>query len=432
MTDWAVRLDRWLGSRLRRLVKGYKRAHPETNCRVWSHTLGQATVYQGYTVGASFQMPGGTVQLVVDLGHLDSRPGFETAYVVWMEPVWEVEVEWPPSIIAGQQTKQRRITKLKEGLPKLLRALKEALRRGRPPVRPPVKNLVEFSAPERPAEQSEAREEPGADDAAVREAVLASLPGRFTIAQLGFAVDRVRRYQAQLQGWKLPLILPAERLRLSSDEPGAHGWREVYRREPLSQGRISLSRVVYASTTEAFLRVRRSIGFGDSGYWIGTTSGNAAENSRWQDRWGERLARELLELVRLEKRADGWQVADSINLLSPVPGELQMAAVRSDMEADLGEAQLSCDTLVDRLDLGYVQLRTSGKVVYSDVAWFEVDAILKDARTFRFFVLPAFSVHSNDAIGPYERLIVVDSVNMSNVARAIEAWLALSGSTGYP
>lgn len=43
------------------------------------------TIYQGYTVGAEFQLQAGTLEMVVNLAYLDRSPGFELAEVRWRE-----------------------------------------------------------------------------------------------------------------------------------------------------------------------------------------------------------------------------------------------------------------------------------------------------------------------------------------------------------
>lgn len=430
MRDWAGLLDRVLGARLRRLVKRYQKAHPETVCRAWSHTLGEATVYQGYTVGAEFQLQAGTVELVVNLAYLDRSPGFESAEVCWRQPTGEYEYSWPRRIrisTAQEMWRQRRMSRLGKGLPRLWRALKRALQRGCPP--PPAKPRGPvFSVPRRLEKPKPAPLEWALDarEPTVHEAVVARLPGLLLNTTHGFEVDEVRRFQAQKRGWKLPAALPVGSARLDEfiEQPGPGEWRELYRQKPGFSGGLFLSRVAFVGDDDAYLCLRRLLGYGDSGSWIRSRSWDASETS-WLERWDAPLAAELCDLVRLQRQGKSWRVVDAIDLLGPVPQELQATAVKEAWQSDFRAVEIPPDSKLAAVVVAELELCRMGLALESHPESLKVDAVLKDGRTLRFTVL-TMSLNFTETLGPIKRLIVVNGAAPSKIVRAIVAWLELS------
>lgn len=430
MKDWAALLDRVLGTKLRRLVRRYQKAHPESVCRAWSHSLGEATIYQGCTVGAEFQLQNGTLQFVVDLAYLDRNPGFERAEVCWTGPKRNCEAAWPRRVRIGtaeEQWRQHRIPRLKKGLPRLYRALKRALDRGQPPPPPkPRKNVhvLEFPAmpeiivpPLPPADPAEGP---------VFEAVLTRLRGRRMHPDLGFGLDSVRIFQAGRRGWNLPDKLPGEERDIDGydEQPGTDEWREIYRQEPRFQGGIFLSRVAFASAQEAYVCVRRRLGFGESRYWISSRSWDGDEIP-WRERWDTPYAIEICDLVRLQRQGKNWQVTDSLDLLGPIPSELQMEAVRESFQAGFRMHTSDPGSKLATVVVAEIDLYRVGGARESHPESLTVDAVLKDGRTLRFTVL-TFSLSFTHPMGPIERVIVVNGAHPSRIVQAIEAWLKLA------
>lgn len=406
MKDWPGILDRTLGSRLRALVERYQKAHPETLCSVWSHSLGQATIYQGYTVGARFQLPGGTVELNVDLAYLDRAPRFEQARVSWLEPVEELEVHWPRRIRFGSGGNQYAIPRLRNGLPRLVRGLERALARGRPRNRyaRPCSQKTEVSATGA-IEPSEAE---------VYEAVLARLRTTFVErTAIGFQLEYNRRFQANERGWRLPDALPEEpRLVSEVSVPirGARGWRELYQQSPSCQGALEFTRVAFASEHEAFVVVHKRIGYGDNLPPMSTAD--------WRERWEAAPARHLVELARLERSGSSWHVVDALDLLGPMPVEMLERSTRAALQEELHRMEIRPDSTLAAVLVKAVEFDPAFDFSPSGC---ELDAVLRDGRTYRFIARSLFNTSS--LRGPVERLIVLKGIRPDRLVRAIEAWL---------
>ena len=430
MKDWAALLDRVLGNKLRRLVRHYQNAHPESVCRAWSHSLGEATIYQGCTVGAEFQLQNGTLQFVVDLAYLDWKPGFERAEVCWTGPERNCEAAWPRSVRIGtaeEQWRQHRIPRLKKGLPRLYKALKRALARGQPPPPPkPRKNVHVVDFPPMPETVEPPLPPANPGDGPVCEAVLARLGGRRMNPDLGFGLDRVRIFQAGRMGWNLPDELPGEARRIDGyrGHPRIDEWREIYRKDPDFRGGIFLSRVAFVSDQEAYICVRRRLGFGDSGYWANSRSWNGNEIP-WRERWDAPNAMEICDLVRLQRQGRSWQVTDALDLLGPVPGQLQMEAVRESFQAGFRMHAGDPSSKLAMVVVAEIDLYRVGGARESHPESLTVDAVMKDGRTLRFTVL-TFSLSFTRPMGPIERVIVVNGAHPTRIVQAIEAWLKIS------
>lgn len=431
MKNWPALLDRLLGEKLRSLVRRYQKAHPESVCRAWSHSLGAATIYQGHTVGAEFQLQDGTLQIVVDLAYLDRNPGFELAEVCWTKPAERTcEAAWPRRIRLGTaegQWKQRRMARLKKGLPRLYKALKRALERGHPPApQKRRKNVAVFDCPAGPEIVEPLLPDADPAEKPVCEAVLAQLRGTRMGPDLGFGLDGVRKFQILRKGWNLPDELPGEERRIDGyrGHPGTDEWREMYRKDPGFSGGIFLSRVAFASKDDAYLCVRRRLGFGDSGYWVNSRSWSG-EEVPWRDRWDAREAVEICDVVRVQRQGSSWRVTDALDLMGPVPSDLQMEAVRESLQAGLRMHISEPGSKLATVVLAELNLHRSGGALESHPESLEVDAVLKDGRTLRFTVL-TFSLHFSRPMGPIERVIVVNGAHPTKIMRAIEAWLELS------
>ena len=134
------------------------------------------------------------------------------------------EASWPGCIRLGTAEamwRQRRVARLKKGLPRLYKALKQALARGRPPRQRqrPASAIDYLSVAHRigvPPPPLEAAEGP------VYQAVLGRLGCPRLSPDLGFGLDFVRHFQARQRGWSLPKELPGQAQTLDEVVNGVH------------------------------------------------------------------------------------------------------------------------------------------------------------------------------------------------------------------
>ena len=175
----------------------------------------------------------------------------------------------------------------------------------------------------------------------------------------------------------------------------------------------------------AYLCLRRLLGYGDSRSWIRTTSWDA-EEIRWQERWDAPLARELCELVRLQRTGKSWRVVDALDLLGPVSAELQARAVKEIWQNGLRSVEIPLSSKLATVVVAELELDRLGSEIESHPRGLQLDAVLKDGRTLRFTVL-TMSTHFHATMGPIERLIVVKGADPEKIIGGICSWLESTG-----
>jgi len=123
---------------LRTVAIDLRREFPNTNVGVESHPVGRLTSLQGHIVAITVMLSAPDqrpdqpdhVDLVVGLRHLSSAPELDTADVCWGHPSGHTECD----LLSGPMPVDEAVWQLVEsGLPRLIAALRDAIRRGQPP-----------------------------------------------------------------------------------------------------------------------------------------------------------------------------------------------------------------------------------------------------------------------------------------------------------
>ena len=113
-----------------------RKEYPDVTTNIYDGPVGQRTNWQGHDIGIECTVKNAApdwpdnVALSVSLKHLHQTPLIDSADVVWGHPRGYVEASVLP---ASVEFSSDRLVELVERLPELFIALKQAIRRGRPP-----------------------------------------------------------------------------------------------------------------------------------------------------------------------------------------------------------------------------------------------------------------------------------------------------------
>jgi hypothetical protein len=110
---------------------------PKLRIRAEAHPIGSRTALQGHMAAISCLMPdvvseedADLVDLVVQIQHLTTQPELSGLYVCWGHPSGRVEIDLLPAPVPLDATGWQLV---EQSVPVLIEALRNALRRGRPP-----------------------------------------------------------------------------------------------------------------------------------------------------------------------------------------------------------------------------------------------------------------------------------------------------------
>jgi hypothetical protein len=113
-----------------------RRAYPDVTTNIYDCSLGKLTDWNGHLIGIECifknvapEWPD-DLALLVSLKHLHETPSIDSADVVWGHPSGYVEASVLP---ASVEFSLDRLEELIKRLPELFTALRQAIRRGRPP-----------------------------------------------------------------------------------------------------------------------------------------------------------------------------------------------------------------------------------------------------------------------------------------------------------
>jgi hypothetical protein len=134
-SDVVIDLEQRFLERLNTAAAELQRQLPHVTAHVWSSPTGSKTEYQGHDVGIDCLLKDipaerpDNIALIIGVRHLTTTPELCDAEVCWGHPCGTVEASLIEEVVPYSE---ENIIRIQEGLPKLLAALAQALRKGMP------------------------------------------------------------------------------------------------------------------------------------------------------------------------------------------------------------------------------------------------------------------------------------------------------------